>query len=51
MGPLDLQDSYFEHRKELADAMDNSKDIIIKVSKKNLELLQIDIMIHLKTIC
>lgn len=34
MGPLDLQDSYFEHRKELADAMDNSKDIIIKVSKE-----------------
>lgn len=34
MGPLDLQDFYFEHRKQLADAMIDSKDIIAQVSKE-----------------
>ncbi len=34
MGPLDLQNYFFEHRKQLADAMINSKDIICKVSKE-----------------
>lgn len=33
MGPLDLQNYYFEHRKQLADAMLDSKDIIMEVSK------------------
>ena len=32
MGPLDLQNYFFEHRKQLADAMINSKEIIEKVS-------------------
>ena len=32
MGPLDLQQYYFEHRKEIADAMRNSKEIIKDVS-------------------
>jgi len=34
MGPLDLQNYFFEHRKQLADAMLNSKDIITKVSRE-----------------
>ncbi len=34
MGPLDLQNFYFEHRKQLADAMIDSKDIIIEVSNE-----------------
>lgn len=34
MGPLDLQNYYFEHRKQLADAMIDSKDIIMEVSKE-----------------
>lgn len=32
MGPLDLQNYFFEHRKQLADAMINSKDIIARVT-------------------
>ena len=32
MGPLDLQKDYFIHRKELADAMRDAKNIISKVS-------------------
>jgi len=32
MGPLDLPGYFFEHRKQLADAMVNTKDIIKKVS-------------------
>ena len=34
MGPLDLQKYYFEHRKEIADAMKDSKEIISKVSNE-----------------
>lgn len=34
MGPLDLQNYFFEHRKELADAMIDAKDIILKVSEE-----------------
>lgn len=34
MGPLDLQDFYFEHRKQLADAMIDSGNIIKEVSKQ-----------------
>ena len=34
MGPLDLQNYFFEHRKQLADAMINSKDIILEISKE-----------------
>jgi len=34
MGPLDLQNYFFEHRKQLADAMSNSKEIILKVAKE-----------------
>lgn len=34
MGPLDLQKYYFKHRKELADAMTNSKKIINEVSEE-----------------
>ena len=34
MGPLDLQGYYFEHRKEIADGMKNSKAIINKVSEE-----------------
>lgn len=34
MGPLDLQDFFFEHRKQLADAMIDAKNIIIEVSKE-----------------
>ena len=33
MGPLDLQNYFFEHRKQLADAMLNAKTVIEKVSK------------------
>ena len=34
MGPLDLQNYFFEHRKQLADAMVNAKEVIAKVSKE-----------------
>lgn len=34
MGPLDLQKYYFKHRKELADAMIDSKKIINEVSEE-----------------
>lgn len=34
MGPLDLQKYYFKHRKELADAMRDAKDIILEVSEE-----------------
>ena len=34
MGPLDLQNYFFEHRKQLADAMIDSKKIIEEVSEK-----------------
>ncbi len=34
MGPLDLQNYFFEHRKQLADAMVDAKDVIAKVSKE-----------------
>ena len=34
MGPLDLQNYFFEHRKQLADAIKDSKEIINKVSKE-----------------
>lgn len=34
MGPLDLQDFFFEHRKQLADAMIDSKNVIADVSKE-----------------
>ena len=34
MGPLDLQKYYFKHRKELADAMTDSKKIINEVSEE-----------------
>ena len=34
MGPLDLQNYFFEHRKQLADAMVHAKDVILKVSKE-----------------
>ena len=33
MGPLDLQNYFFEHRKQLADAMINAKSVIQKVSE------------------
>ena len=33
MGPLDLQNYFFEHRKQLADAMVNAKTVIEKISK------------------
>lgn len=34
MGPLDVQKYYFKHRKELADAMRDAKDIIKEVSEE-----------------
>ena len=34
MGPLDLQNYFFEHRKQLADAMASAKEVIEKVSKE-----------------
>jgi pyruvate ferredoxin oxidoreductase alpha subunit len=34
MGPLDLQAHFFEHRIEIADAMEKSKAVIIEVSKE-----------------
>ena len=34
MGPLDLQNYFFEHRKQLADAMIDSKEIINKITKE-----------------
>ena len=34
MGPLDLQNYFFEHRKQLADAMSGAKEVIEKVSKE-----------------
>ena len=34
MGPLDLQNCYFEHRKQLADAMIESKPVIEKIAKE-----------------
>ena len=34
MGPLDLQKYYFKHRKEIADAMRDSKQIILDISNE-----------------
>lgn len=34
MGPLDLQNYYFEHRKQIADAMIHAKEVIQKVSNE-----------------
>ncbi|MDD2431533.1 MAG: transketolase C-terminal domain-containing protein [Firmicutes bacterium] len=34
MGPLDLQDFYFEHKKQQADAMARSADVIREISKE-----------------
>ncbi|MDP3791443.1 MAG: transketolase C-terminal domain-containing protein [Candidatus Omnitrophota bacterium] len=33
VGALDLQDYYFEHRRQLAEAMKDSKDVILDVAK------------------
>ena len=33
VGALDLQDYYFEHRRQLAEAMKDSKDIILNIAK------------------
>ncbi|MFH1618197.1 MAG: pyruvate ferredoxin oxidoreductase [Candidatus Margulisiibacteriota bacterium] len=33
-GGLDLQDYYFEHRKQMADAMDRAGDVILEVGKE-----------------
>lgn len=38
IGPLALQDSFFEFKKQLADDMENSKDVISKVSKEYAKL-------------
>ena len=38
MGPMDLQKYYFEHRKQLADAMVGAKEIIKEVSEEFYEL-------------
>ncbi len=38
MGPLDLQNYFFEHRKQLADAMIDSKKIIEEVSEEFSEI-------------
>ncbi|MBQ8380078.1 MAG: pyruvate ferredoxin oxidoreductase [Clostridia bacterium] len=38
MGPMDLQKYYFEHRKQLADAMRGAKDIIKEVSEEFYQL-------------
>ena len=34
MGPLDMQKNYFEHRIELANAMENAKDAILEISNE-----------------
>ncbi|HHY18844.1 MAG TPA: pyruvate ferredoxin oxidoreductase, partial [Firmicutes bacterium] len=34
MGPLDLQDFYFEHKKQQAEAMKNSAEVILEVAKE-----------------
>lgn len=34
MGPLDLQDFYFEHKKQIADAMRDAKKVIEEVSEE-----------------
>ena len=34
MGPLDLQNYFFEHRKQIADAIVNTKEVIVKVSEE-----------------
>jgi len=34
MGPLDLQNYFFEHRKQIADAIVNAKDVIVELSKE-----------------
>ncbi|MFA5858930.1 MAG: pyruvate ferredoxin oxidoreductase [Elusimicrobiota bacterium] len=34
LGAIDLQDYYFEHRRQLADAMVKSKDIVLNVGKE-----------------
>ena len=34
MGPLDLQDFYFEHRKQIADAMRKAKTVINEISEE-----------------
>ncbi|MBR5227112.1 MAG: pyruvate ferredoxin oxidoreductase [Clostridia bacterium] len=34
MGPLDLQNYFFEHRKQIADAIIKAKDVILKVSQE-----------------
>ena len=37
-GPLDLQDYYFEHKRQQVEAMKNAKDAVIKVAKEYAEL-------------
>jgi len=34
MGPLDLQNYFFEHRKQIADSIIKAKDVILKVSEE-----------------
>ncbi len=38
VGPLDLQDFYFEHKKQQSDAMENAKQVILDVAKEYKEL-------------
>ena len=38
MGPLDLQGYYFEHRKQIADAMKDAKKVILEVSEEFYQL-------------
>ncbi|MDI3534059.1 MAG: pyruvate ferredoxin oxidoreductase alpha subunit [Thermosediminibacterales bacterium] len=33
-GPLDLQDFYFEHKRQQAEAMENAKEVILEVGKE-----------------
>lgn len=38
MGPLDMQKTYFKHRIELANAMENAKDVIEEISDEYFKL-------------
>ncbi|SKA05273.1 pyruvate ferredoxin oxidoreductase [Selenihalanaerobacter shriftii] len=38
VGPLDLQDFYFEHKKQQSEAMENAKNVIVDIAKEYKEL-------------
>jgi pyruvate ferredoxin oxidoreductase alpha subunit len=38
VGPLDLQDFYFEHKRQQSEAMENAKEVVVEIAKEYKEL-------------